>query len=221
MQAIRKSVFLLITLSLLVSCNGTSTAMKDDGTTQTRKKVVGGGCDGCELMFVGMPKNIDHIDTSAGWNEKGQKLAISGAIYKADGKTPAPNVILYYWQTDNSGVYSPVDGMAVEARSHGHIRGWIKTNPQGRYSIYTIRPAPYRDRSSPAHIHISLKEPTINNEYYIDDFQFDDDQLLTNAIRQQADNRGGSGILKTVKRGNLELGTRNIILGLNIPGYPR
>ncbi len=35
------------------------------------------------------------------------------------------------------------------------------------------------------------------------------------------ENRGGSGVLKIVQGANLQIGERNIILGLNIPDYPK
>lgn len=183
-------------------------------------KPVGGGCDGCELMYIGMPESINAVDTSEGWNEKGQKLLLTGIVYKLDGKTPAPDVIIYYWQTDNNGYYSPRDGMDNRARRHGHIRGWVKTGPDGRYSIYTIRPAAYPGDDIPAHIHTSIKEPDVKNEYYIDEFVFDDDPLLTGAKRRALQNRGGSGVLRVLISGDMQVAEHNIILGLNIPNYP-
>lgn len=212
----------VILLNFLASCNGqTKTNNQNQQTTSSDKtKLVGGGCDGCELMYVGIPKNINLIDTSAGWTEKGQKLLVTGTVYKLDGKTPASNVIIYYWHTDNNGYYSPRDEMDEKAKRHGHIRGWVKTDKNGKYSIYTIKPAPYPNRNIPAHIHTSIKEPNIDNEYYIDDFVFDDDKLLTGAKRKSLENRGGSGILRVLISGDLQITEHNIILGLNIPNYP-
>ena len=205
---------------VMFSCN--SQAKKDQPVpNNTPSVIVGGGCDGCEIMYINMPENILPVDTSAGWNEKGQKLLVSGTVYKKDGKIPAENVIIYYWQTDNNGLYSPIAGMDERAKRHGHIRGWIKTGKDGRYALYTIRPAPYPNADNPAHIHISIKEPDIYNEYYIDEFVFDDDVLLTPAIRKQHENRGGSGILQITSTGNLQTAMHNITLGLNIPGYPQ
>ena len=212
----------VILLNFLTSCNGQTKSNNQNQQTTTidTNKLVGGGCDGCEIMFVGIPTNISSIDTSAGWAEKGQKLLVTGTVYKLDGKTPAPNVIIYYWQTDNDGYYSPKKGMDEKAKRHGHIRGWIKSDEVGKYSIYTIRPAPYPNRNIPAHIHTSIKEPNIDNEYYIDDFVFDDDKLMTGEKRKALENRGGSGILRTLISGDLRIAEHNIILGLNIPNYP-
>jgi len=212
---------LIVTLfNFLISCNertkGNATTKQNTDT----KKLVGGGCDGCEIMYVGMPANIKSVDTSAGWAEKGQKLLVTGTVFKLGGKTPAPNVVIYYWQTDNNGYYSPKQGLHEKAKRHGHIRGWVKTDENGKYSINTIKPAPYPHENIPAHIHTSIKEPNIDNEYYIDEFVFDDDKYLTGEKRKALENRGGSGILRVLPSGDLQIAEHNIILGLNIPNYP-
>jgi protocatechuate 3,4-dioxygenase beta subunit len=221
MKEIFKIIIFVFLVSTLANCNGqTKSENKQTEIKTDKKKLIGGGCDGCELMYVGMPKNIKSIDTSAGWTENGQKLLLTGTVYKLAGKIPAPNVIMYYWQTDNNGYYSPKEGMDEQAKRHGHIRGWVKSDENEKYSIYTIRPAPYPNDNMPAHIHTSIKEPNIKDEYYIDEFVFDDDRLLTSAKRKALENRGGSGILRVLLSSDLQIAERNIILGLNIPNYP-
>lgn len=209
---------LVVVLSLLCSCSGQSQTTNLSNKIDEPDKKIGGDCDGCELMYVGMPKTIRSSDTSAGWFENGQKLIVSGVVYKLDGVTPAADVILYYWQTDSKGYYAPDPSLNIKASRHGKIRGWVKTDKNGRYQIYTNRPAPYPDRSEPAHIHISLKEPAIRNEYYIDELVFDDDVLLLEKRRKQAfENRGGSGILRVLLRDDVQVAEHIIVLGLNIP----
>lgn len=222
MKRLYNNEFLILLFITLASCNSQSKTSNQipTNTSVTKNKIVGGGCDGCELMFVNMPVNITSVDTSAGWNEQGQKLLVTGSVFKIDGTTTATNVIIYYWQTDNNGYYSPKKGMDKIAERHGHIRGWVKTDENGNYSIYTIKPAPYPNEDIPAHIHISIKEPNIDNEYYTDEFVFDDDKLLTTAKRNALENRGGSGILSVLNSGDLKVAKHNIILGLNIPNYP-
>jgi protocatechuate 3,4-dioxygenase beta subunit len=182
--------------------------------------IIGGRCDGCEIMYEGMPGLINDTDTSDGWNEAGQKLIVTGTVFKLDGKSPAPGIILYYWQTDHTGHYSLKPGMPEKASRHGHLRGWVKTNDKGQYSIYTIHPAAYPGERIPQHIHFLVKEPTLKNEYYIDDLYFDDDPFLTGEERKKLPQRGGNGIVKVEKNGTAELARFNITLGLNIPGYP-
>jgi protocatechuate 3,4-dioxygenase beta subunit len=181
---------------------------------------VGGGCETCELMYIGQPKQINATDTSAGWNSAGQKLLITGRVLQRDGRTPARNVLLYYWHTDAKGLYTYRAGLPDGARRHGYLRGWVKTNADGRYAIYTIRPAPYPGENIPAHIHVVVKEPNLN-EYYIDDWVFDDDTLLTSAERKKMTNRGSSGVLRILLNKNVQVAEDDIVLGLNIPNHPQ
>ncbi len=198
--------------SFWISCTGQT----------NNKKVVGGGCDGCELMHIGMPQQIHSMDTSPGWNEKGQKLIVTGTVFQLDGKIPAKDVVIYYWQTDNNGYYSPKPGMDERVKRHGHIRGWVKTDENGKYTIKTIRPAPYPNEALPAHIHLSIKEPGIANEYYTDEINFDDDKLLIPHFKKYPqENRGGSGVVRVLLKGSLQIAEHDIILGLNIPNYPK
>ena len=220
MTRICRLVLLLLCLHFITSCNGqvqNNTASQTASATNSRQRV-GGPCEGCELMYAGMPSNINTIDTSEGWKEEGQKFLLSGTVYKRDGKTVAPGVIIYYYHADNKGYYSPRPENQ-EAKRHGHLRGWVKTDVNGEYSIYTIRPVSYPNSDIPAHIHVLIKEPNIN-EYYIDELVFDDDKFLTPQKRTAFENRGGNGFLKTFQNDNILVAKHNIILGLNIPNHP-
>ena len=170
MKQILINVLVVVLLFTLPSCNGQSKKISQPNSkpASPSPNIVGGGCDGCEIMYIGMPAEINSVDTSSAWNGKGQKLMVTGTVFQIDGQTPAPNVIIYYWQTDHEGYYAPKDGMDEQAKKHGHIRGWVKTDTEGKYNIYTIRPAPYPNEVLPAHIHLSIKEPGIKNEYYTD-----------------------------------------------------
>lgn len=181
---------------------------------------VGGGCEGCDLMFVEIPSTIKSEATIVSANEPGEKLEISGIIYQHDGKTPAPDVILYVYQTAKNGLYEPGDNQTGEVRRHGRIRGWVKTNQKGEYKIVTIRPGNYPNSNIPAHIHPTVKE-TDKNEYYIDEIVFDDDKFVDGNYRSREEKRGGSGILHLKKENGKWIGRHDIVLGLNVPTYPR
>ncbi|OOQ61304.1 dioxygenase family protein [Mucilaginibacter pedocola] len=179
---------------------------------------VGGGCDGCNLIYEGMPSNLSNKAYLPGWTAGGKKLIVEGTVYRKDGHTVAANVILYIYHTDSKGYYSASPGQ-VNGKRHGHLRGWLKTGCDGKYTFYTTMPAPYPERNNPAHIHPVIKEPGIN-EYYIDEFQFDNDPLLTDSLRSKTENRGGSGIIKLSKNASgILVCKRDIILGLNVPYY--
>jgi protocatechuate 3,4-dioxygenase beta subunit len=144
---------------------------------------------------------------------------VSGIVYQNDSTTPAKDVILYFYHTDQTGVYPTRGDEEGWGKRHGYLRGWIKTNENGQYKLSTLRPASYPDTKNPQHIHITVKEPGLN-PYWIDEYLFDDDPFLTANERRYYFERGGDGILKN---GVLEDGVtkykRNIVLGLNIPGY--
>ena len=94
----------------------------------------------------------------------------------------------------------------------------MKTDVNGKYTFYTFRPGAYPDRGAPEHIHPIVKEPT-KNEYYLDDYLFDDDPILTSSERSKQRKRGGSGIVKPELKEGIYLVRRDIVLGLNIPNY--
>jgi protocatechuate 3,4-dioxygenase beta subunit len=209
---------LLATLfSFLTSCIG-QTNQQSNEIKQTQE--VGGGCEGCELMYVGMPKNISSEHTSIGWKEGKQKLILTGKVFLLDGKTPASDVIIYYWHTDDKGLYSSNNETLKLAKEHGKLRGWVKSDKEGNYTIKTSRPAAYPNDNIPQHIHLSIKEPDIQNEYYAD-LYFDDDPLyLKHKEKYGKLDRAGTEILRIVLDGNTQIAEHNITLGLNIPNYP-
>jgi protocatechuate 3,4-dioxygenase beta subunit len=182
-------------------------------------KRVGGRCEGCEAIFESpVPfSRLTHVDTLPDFNEAGPKMIVSGTVYQNDGKTPAKDVVIYIYHTNQLGVYPQKGGEKGWAVRHGYIRGWAKTNATGEYRFYTLRPGAYPGRQNPEHIHITIKEPD-KNEYYIDEFHFEDDPILANS-GMHFENRGGNGIMKVERKNNLQYVKRDIVLGLHIPGY--
>ncbi|WP_420315961.1 intradiol ring-cleavage dioxygenase [Ekhidna sp.] len=180
---------------------------------------VGGRCEGCEAALEYNPNLISNVDILPGFEQNEPKLILTGTVFKKDGKTPASDVVLYVYHTNRDGVYPPAPNATGWGRRHGKHRGWIKTDKDGKYTFYTFRPASYPNRDEPEHIHITVKEPGVI-PYYIDDYLFDDDPLLTSQKRQRLRNRGGVGIVKSTEfKDDLIHIKRDIILGLNIPNY--
>jgi protocatechuate 3,4-dioxygenase beta subunit len=229
MNRILHTGFLLTFLAALTDCNGQNQYSNNNSNTKLAAQTnrVGGDCEAgyCDLIYAGMPKEINSVDTSASWFETGQKLVVSGTVFQIDGKTPAQNVIVYYHHTDNDGYYSPRNDKPENQTRHGHIRGWVKTDENGKYTVYTIRPAPYPNEEFPAHIHLIIKEPDIANEYWVNDIVFDDDTLLIPYRKKHPSlnegGRGGSGIVQVLLKDGLQIAEHTLVLGLNIPNYPK
>ncbi len=178
-----------------------------------------GRCEGCEAVFEYGDRTISSTDTLPGFNMDGSKIKVSGTVYGPDGTTPAADVILYLYHTDQNGVYPTRGDEEGWERRHGFIREWIKTDDNGKYEFYTLKPAVYPNRTEPAHIHITVLEPD-GKYYWLNSYHFEGDELLTEKELNDEKPRGGSkGILSLEMKNGILTGRRDIILGRNIPGY--
>lgn len=106
-----------------------------------------------EEMQRARPRVLTSTARIAPANEPGTPLTVNGRILQRDGRTPAANVIVFAYHTDATGVYNQrgVRGW--------RLRGWARTDANGRFVLRTIRPAPYPRGSEPAHIHFTLEGP--------------------------------------------------------------
>lgn len=206
MKKILQAIFLVI-----INCSC--------GVSQNANPKLIGTCEGCEAIFEYGNIKLTSIDTLPDFNEKGLKIKISGTVYKPGGKEPAPNVILYVYHTNQNGIYENKYDKTNWEKRHGFIRGWIKTDANGKYTFYTLKPATYPNWSEPAHIHLTILEP--NDKYYwLNSYHFEGDPLLIEKERATESARGGStGIIRLHKEANLLVGKRDIELGKNIPEY--
>jgi protocatechuate 3,4-dioxygenase beta subunit len=182
-------------------------------------KLVGGTCEGCEAVFEFGDEQLSSIDTLPDFKDNGLKIKLTGTIFLSDGKSPAKDVILYIYHTDQDGIYPTKGNETGWAKRHGYIRGWIKTEQDGQYNFYTLKPGTYPNRSAPAHIHPVILEPE-GKYYWIEEFLFEDDPLLVKGESIKISPRCGDGYILTLKKdGDVWIGERNIILGKNVPGY--
>lgn len=175
-----------------------------------REPVVGGPCEGCELVFEGMPAALAADARIAPEDEPGEPMTIEGVVRDPHGN-PAAGVVVYAYQTDAGGIYPRA------ATAHGRLRGWARTGPDGRYRFETIRPGSYPSRDAPAHVHMHVVEPGCCT-YYLDDVEFRDDPLLR---RAEGRGRGGQGIVTPARDGQGRWRVeRDVVLGENVPGHP-
>ena len=140
--------------------------------------------------------------------DKGDRILISGTVYKADGKSVAADTLIYLYHTDIYGIY----GRSGEHR-HGRYRGWMLTDDKGRYEFESILPASYPNSTIAKHIHMTVTTAD-QKEDSIDSILFDGDRFLTSRDREIR--RGGfDPVLKMVKATDGTLrGTRDIKLGV-------
>lgn len=86
-------------------------------------------------------------------DEPGEPLVVSGQVFDPSGEKPVAGVVVYAYHTDAQGYYRR-DGDPWH--DPPRLRGWAKTDAQGRFQYRTIRPGAYPGRRIPAHIHFHL-----------------------------------------------------------------
>lgn len=193
--------------------------MQPSSTQLTGQSRVQSSADDCdnpdadvECCFAGIPPNLSAVMAIADTKEPGERLIISGTVFKADGKTPYPGLILYAYHTDNTGRYSKSGKETGIHKRHGRLHGWCKTDSRGHYEIHSIRPAHYPGNTIPAHIHAAVKTPA-GESFYINDFVFSDDSLVDERYLSRLRGIGGNGVVSLKKDGrNTWTGKRDIIV---------
>ena len=172
--------------------------------------IIGGPCERCKNVFVGLPETLTSGARIASVDEPGEPLVITGTVTTPTGD-PAPRIIVYAYHTDAKGIYPR------GTTRHGSLRAWVRTDKNGRYSFDTIRPASYPNTTIPQHVHMHVIEPG-KATYYIDDVKFDDDPSLTERQRSNRRNRGGDGLSHPEKDADgVWHVRRDITLRLNVP----
>lgn len=167
-------------------------------------------CDGCEGATEPDPAGLGWSTRLAPEGAPGEPLLLRGLVRGADGRTPAPGVVIYAYNTNPRGLYA--DGAGSEAgRRHGRLRGWVRTGVDGRYAFHTTKPGVYPDQRGPAHIHLTVVEPG-RRPYWIDSVIFDGEWGVTPAHVARQQRRGGSGVVRLQRTGQGLLAERPIVL---------
>lgn len=141
-----------------------------------------------------LPERVASKALLATTADKGERLIIEGTVYSADGKTAAPNTLIYLYHTDIYGVYGR-DG----EHQHGRYRAWLLTDDKGRYSFETIRPASYPNTTIAAHVHMTVTTAA-QKEDWIDSILFEGDKFISRSERQNAGKKGGFQPIVSLER---------------------
>jgi protocatechuate 3,4-dioxygenase beta subunit len=121
-------------------------------------------------------------------------------------------VLLYVYQTNAKGEYPKKGSETGQDKWHGYLRGWLRTDTSGHYLISTIKPGAYPGHTEPAHIHVVAKMRS-GPAFYLNDFTFEGDPLLTTAYREKVKQKGDPGIVNLNKSAaNMLTGYRDIVL---------
>ena len=116
-------------------------------------------------------------------DEPGPRLLVRGRLFAPDGERPAAGAILYAYQTGVTGVYNRDPGAPPR------LRGYMKTDADGRFEYDTIRPGSYPGTRVPAHVHHHAWGGGWPAQW-LGELNFADDPFLSDAQRQQSATAG-------------------------------
>ena len=100
------------------------------------------------------PANLTSTARIAPASEPGTPLVVRGRLLSVDG-SPARATTVFAYQTDRGGLYDKPENGPHSWR----LRGWAKTDDDGRFTFETIRPGSYPNSNNPPHIHFTAFLP--------------------------------------------------------------
>ena len=182
---LKRASMAALALPLLIGCETDSLAQKNpsDVLSLLRRNAQPRGAEARGAIEV--PDSVSWRTAFNIGKGDGEPMVISGTVFKADGKTPAPNTLIYFYHTDKYGIY----GREGQPK-HGRYRGWMLTDAKGRYEFSSIRPASYPNSTQSQHVHMTITT-TEALEDSIDSILFEGDKFLTVRERDGSGKRGG------------------------------
>jgi protocatechuate 3,4-dioxygenase beta subunit len=208
---LKRASLAVIAFPLLINCKSDATAQNSTETVlDLIKKNANTSPSVNWCGAIDAPVNVSWRSVLSKKSDKDLPMIIAGTVYQTDGKTPAPNVLIYFYHTDSEGYYRRPGG---DGARHGHFRGWMLTDAKGRYEFSSIQPAPYPERKWSAHVHMTLTGKSFREDS-IDSILFEGDKLITAEERKQAGKKGGFNPIVTLEKGadGILRGTRDIQL---------
>jgi protocatechuate 3,4-dioxygenase beta subunit len=150
-----------------------------------------------------------NVDTIPDFDAHQNKIKITGTIFEKDGVTPAKDVVLSIYQTNEVGDLVLVKNENKERDIYHSAT--IKTQEDGRYTFYTFMPGTYNRSNELKQIHQNIKEPG-KEEYGMYPFVFDNDPLLRKSCRAKLARKGIDTILKLEKENDMYVANKDIVL---------
>lgn len=139
-------------------------------------------------------KNAPARITIASQEEPGQRLVVAGRVLGQDGGTPLAGASVYVYHTDAKGYYTP----GTNDNRNPRLRGYLRTDAQGRYEFTTIKPGSYPNSRVPAHIHYVVAAAGYKERVF--EIVFEGDPFLDDRVRAEAYKEGsGFSLVKLEK----------------------
>jgi protocatechuate 3,4-dioxygenase, beta subunit len=132
--------------------------------------------------------------TIAAKEEPGERLIVTGQVLGPDGKTPLAGASVYVYHTDAKGLYTP----ETNDNRNPRLRGYMRTDAQGRYEFSTIKPAPYPNNRIAAHIHYVVNAQ--GHQERVFEIVFEGDPNIDERMRADAAKEGSAFSIRTLAR---------------------
>lgn len=111
------------------------------------------------------PATLSSTARIAPTSEPGDPLIVRGRLLNVDG-SPAANAIVFGYHTDRAGLYDKRENGPHSWR----LRGWVRTDSDGRFTFETIRPGSYPNSNNPPHVHFTAYLPN-GDRYHAGELQ--------------------------------------------------
>jgi protocatechuate 3,4-dioxygenase beta subunit len=146
------------------------------------------------------PSQVASVARIAPESEPGPALVIHGRAFQEDGTTPLTDAVVFAYHTGVDGRYDKPGSPAHSWR----LKGWARTDKEGRFEFRTIRPGSYPNSRNPAHVHVTIFTAG-GARYHAGGVQFEDDPVLPERERAAARSEGQFGSVRPVRReGNVQ-----------------
>lgn len=172
-----------------------------------RSNLYNGELDYLAKEFTGRAEDIPARIRIAPKTEPGEAMSISGRCRSWETGKPVAGVIVYAYHIDATGVCAS----GPRGTRHARLHGWMRTGEDGVYAFDSIKPAVYPSRDGPAHVHMTVIEPS-KPPYWIDEIVFDGEFRVDQAYRARQGNRGGNGVISLKRAAGVWTGVRDIAL---------
>jgi protocatechuate 3,4-dioxygenase beta subunit len=126
--------------------------------------------------------------------EPGEPLVVEGHVYAPDGQHTVAGVVVYAYNTDKDGYYS-LDGKV----GHPRLKGYMKTDAEGRFELHTIRPRRYPGMHIPAHVHFNLWGAAYPVQW-TEELRFEGDSYLTEKMKKESEEMGKFATIRPLTR---------------------
>lgn len=115
-------------------------------------------------------------------DEPGRALVLEGTVLGSEGE-PLEGASVFLYQTGADGVYGP------EGNSDPRIRGYLRTDGEGRFRVRTIKPGSYPGTRVAPHIHVHVRPPgsdVAGGEETVKEIVFEGDALVSDRMRRSS-----------------------------------